>query len=123
MPIVRLVGETPKAAKPKKRPKFVHRYRNPSSVERRKLDEQRVFLRMGDEDIEILTPPAVARELGCSEPRVIQLIRENKVRASKLGRIWLVLASDLEEYIAAKQAEIRKRFPFIRGTGFARSPD
>lgn len=123
MPTIRVVGETPKATKPEKRPKLVHRYRNPSSAESRKLDEQRIFLTMGNEGVEIMTPPAAARRLGCSEPRVIQLIRENRMRASKLGRIWLILASDLEEYIAAKQAEIRKRFPFMRGSGFAGSPD
>lgn len=119
MPIVRLVGEMPKPAKREKGPKFVRLHRNPSSAESRKLDEQEISLSLGAEGVRILTPPAVARELGCSEPRVIQLIREKKLPASKLGRIWLILAPDLEKFITAKQAEIRKRFPFMKGTGWS----
>ena len=122
MAIVRLVGEMPEAAERKKGPRFVRRYRNPSSAESRKLDEQEISLSWGAKGVKILTPPAVARELGCSEPRVIQLIGEKKLHATRLGRIWLILASDLEEYIAAKQAEIRKRFPFM-GAGRSGAPD
>ncbi len=120
MAIVRIWGEGPKAHRRENRPKFLRRYRNPTSVETRRLDEQKISLIVGNQLVEILTPPAVARKLGCSEPRVIQLIGESKLPATKLGRVWLVLASDLEEYISAKQLEIEERYPFIRETSSVR---
>jgi len=43
----------------------------------------------------------VARALGLTEERVRQLIRERKIRATKIGG-WMVRPTDLEAFIASR---------------------
>ena len=118
MPTVRLVGPFGKPEKKKRlKAEFVpRRYRNPTTTQSVKEDEQHISLRTPAGEVAILTPPAAARRLGCSEPRVIQLITARKLRASRLGRVWLILESDLEDYLNEKSAELRERFPFLQDT-------
>ena len=48
-----------------------------------------------------LTVEQVARQLGLSEYRVRELIREKQIRATKIGQ-WRVKPEDLEEFIKAR---------------------
>jgi excisionase family DNA binding protein len=48
-----------------------------------------------------LTVGEVARALGLTEERVRQLIRERKIRATKIGG-WMVRPTDLQAFIASR---------------------
>lgn len=48
-----------------------------------------------------LTVEEVARQLGLSEYRVRELIREKHIRATKIGR-WLIKPGDLDEFIKSR---------------------
>ncbi|MDP2940572.1 MAG: helix-turn-helix domain-containing protein [Candidatus Omnitrophota bacterium] len=48
-----------------------------------------------------LTVKKVAKQLGLSEYRVRELIREKQVRATKIGQ-WKVKPEDLKEFIRAR---------------------
>jgi excisionase family DNA binding protein len=48
-----------------------------------------------------LTVEEVAKQLGLSEYRVRELIREKQIRAVKIGQ-WRVKPEDLEEFIRAR---------------------
>jgi len=48
-----------------------------------------------------LTVEQVAKQLGLSEYRVRELIREKQIRATKIGQ-WRVKPEDLEEFIKAR---------------------
>ena len=48
-----------------------------------------------------LTVEKVAKQLGLSEYRVRELIREKQIRATKIGQ-WRVKPEDLEEFIQAR---------------------
>jgi len=48
-----------------------------------------------------LTVEQVARQLGLSEYRVRELIREKQIRATKIGQ-WRVKPEDLENFIKAR---------------------
>ena len=48
-----------------------------------------------------LTVEQVAKQLGLSEYRVRELIREKEIRATKIGQ-WRVKPADLEEFIRAR---------------------
>lgn len=48
-----------------------------------------------------LTVEQVAKQLGLSEYRVRELIREKQIRATKIGQ-WRVKPADLEEFIKAR---------------------
>ena len=48
-----------------------------------------------------LTAEQVAKQLGLSEYRVRELIREKQIRATKIGQ-WRVKPDDLEEFIKAR---------------------
>lgn len=48
-----------------------------------------------------LTVGDVARSLGLSEERVRQLIRERKIKATKIGG-WLVQPNDLKQFIESR---------------------
>lgn len=48
-----------------------------------------------------LTVEQVAKQLGLSEYRVRELIREKQIRATKIG-LWRVKPQDLEEFIKAR---------------------
>ena len=48
-----------------------------------------------------LTVEKVAKQLGLSEYRVRELIREKQIRATKIGQ-WRIKPSDLEEFIKAR---------------------
>lgn len=45
-----------------------------------------------------LTVRQVAKELGLTEYRIRQLIREKQIRATKIGQ-WMISPSDLKEFI------------------------
>lgn len=47
----------------------------------------------------MLTVKQAAEELGVSVPRVHQLIKENRLKAEKVGRDWIISSSDLTEDI------------------------
>ena len=48
-----------------------------------------------------LTVEKVAKQLGLSEYRVRELIREKQIRAVKIGQ-WKIKPEDLEEFIRAR---------------------
>ena len=48
-----------------------------------------------------LTVEQVAKQLGLSEYRVRELIREKQIRATKIGQ-WRVRPEDLEDFIKAR---------------------
>ncbi|MBU4320202.1 MAG: helix-turn-helix domain-containing protein [Nitrospinae bacterium] len=48
-----------------------------------------------------LTVEKVAKQLGLSEYRVRELIREKQIRATKIGQ-WRIKPEDLEEFIKAR---------------------
>ena len=48
-----------------------------------------------------LTVEQVAKQLGLSEYRVRELIREKQIRATKIGQ-WKVKPGDLEDFIKAR---------------------
>ncbi|MFA5388233.1 MAG: helix-turn-helix domain-containing protein [Candidatus Omnitrophota bacterium] len=48
-----------------------------------------------------LTVEQVARQLGLSEYRVRELIREKEIRATKIGQ-WRIKPEDLEEFVRAR---------------------
>jgi excisionase family DNA binding protein len=48
-----------------------------------------------------LTVEQVAKQLGLTEYRIRQLIREKQIRATKIGQ-WRIKPEDLEEFIRAR---------------------
>ena len=48
-----------------------------------------------------LTVEQVAKQIGLTEYRVRELIREKKIRAVKIGQ-WRIKPEDLEEFIKAR---------------------
>lgn len=48
-----------------------------------------------------LTVEQVAKQLGLSEYRVRELIREKQIRATKIGQ-WRIKPEDLEDFIKAR---------------------
>ncbi|MDP2922801.1 MAG: helix-turn-helix domain-containing protein [Candidatus Omnitrophota bacterium] len=48
-----------------------------------------------------LTVEQVAKQLGLSEYRVRELIREKEIRATKIGQ-WRIKPEDLEEFVRAR---------------------
>ena len=50
---------------------------------------------------EYLTVEQVAKQLGLSEYRVRELIREKQIRATKIGQ-WRVKPEDLKEFIKSR---------------------
>ena len=48
-----------------------------------------------------LTVEQVAKQLGLSEYRVRELIREKQIRATKIGQ-WRVKPEDMEEFIVSR---------------------
>ncbi len=48
-----------------------------------------------------LTVRKIARQLGLTEYRVRQLIREKEIRATKIKQ-WRILPKDLEEFVRAR---------------------
>ena len=48
-----------------------------------------------------LTVEEVAKQLGLSEYRVRELIREKQIRATKIGQ-WRIKPEDLEEFVRAR---------------------
>ena len=52
-----------------------------------------------------LTVEKVAKQLGLSEYRVRELIREKEIRATKIGQ-WRIKPEDLEEFIKSRTNKI-----------------
>ena len=48
-----------------------------------------------------LTVEQVAKQIGLTEYRVRELIREKQIRATKIGK-WWIKPKDLEEFIKAR---------------------
>jgi len=48
-----------------------------------------------------LTVEQVAKQLGLTEYRIRELIREKQIRATKIGR-WRIKPEDLEKFIKAR---------------------
>ncbi len=48
-----------------------------------------------------LTVDQVAKQLGLTEYRIRQLIREKQIRATKIGQ-WRIKSEDLQEFIKAR---------------------
>jgi excisionase family DNA binding protein len=51
--------------------------------------------------VSFLTASEAAARLRVGTFQVVELCREGKLRATKPGRMWLILPADLEAYIAA----------------------
>jgi len=54
-----------------------------------------------------LTVEEVAKQLGLSEYRVRELIREKQIRATKIGQ-WRVKPEDLDEFIKSRERAVNK---------------
>jgi excisionase family DNA binding protein len=52
----------------------------------------------------LLPVPDVAEMLGLSRQRILQLIGDGKLTATKPGREWLVMASSVQEFMDARAA-------------------
>jgi len=52
-----------------------------------------------------LTVEQIAKQLGLTEYRIRELIREKHIRATKIGR-WRIKPEDLEEFIKARTNKI-----------------
>lgn len=48
-----------------------------------------------------LTVEEVAKQIGLTEYRIRQLIREKQIRATKIGQ-WRIKPEDLEEFVRAR---------------------
>lgn len=48
-----------------------------------------------------LTVRQVSRQLGLTERRIRQLIRDKEIRATKIGQ-WRILPGDLDDFIKAR---------------------
>ena len=105
-----LYGTAGPKGRRKRRVEVIRRVRNPAlSAERGESAPQVIQLRAhGRTSFEMLTPAACARELGFSESRVIQLIRAQELRASKLGRQYVVLDEDLEEFVELRKRQVER---------------
>lgn len=90
--------------------RVIRRYKNPTTTESVKLDEQSIRFGFGRNEFEILSLPAVARRLHRTETRVIQLVEEKKLKGYKLGRVWIVTDSDLDKYLEARRRELHSRY-------------
>ena len=55
---------------------------------------------VGDDLMEdkLLSVREAAAELGCTPSKVLKLIRQSKLTASKVGWVWTIRRSDLEAY-------------------------
>ena len=49
-----------------------------------------------------LTVRQIAKELGLTEYRIRQLIREKQMRATKIGQ-WMVKPEDLQEFVESRK--------------------
>lgn len=52
---------------------------------------------------EFLRPHDVAQKLGISRSLVLRHLRNKRIPGFKLGKVWLVRASELERYLALKE--------------------
>ncbi len=52
----------------------------------------------------LLPVPDVAEMLGFTRQRILQLIQQGKLTATKPGREWLVMASSVQEFMDARAA-------------------
>jgi len=55
--------------------------------------------------MDYLTTKECADKLGFSRVRVLELIKAQRIPAVKVGRDWLVLSKDLEEFIKLPRSE------------------
>jgi len=49
-----------------------------------------------------LTVRQVAKELGLTEYRIRQLIREKQIRATKIGQ-WMIKPEDLQDFVESRK--------------------
>lgn len=66
-------------------------------------------------EFEVHTVYGAARVLGRSAVRIQQLLETRKLRGYRVGRDWLVLDLDLQRFIKAERAKVRRRFAAFLG--------
>lgn len=90
-------------------------YENPA-VEGRtgKLRSRAVILRaavLGRKvEIKVHALGSVARHLGCTPSRVLQLVKSHKLKGYRLGRDWFVLDEDFRDFLRVQGLRFRERF-------------
>jgi excisionase family DNA binding protein len=90
--------------------KVIRTYSNPTTAASRKLDEQSLRFWVDGKEFAILSLPAVARRLDCTQVRVTQLVREGKLDGYRFGRVWVVTETALDNYIKGRRGELRRRY-------------
>ncbi len=110
MPRIRLLSDSD-AREPTRRAEFVPlRVRNPATGPARYLqpiDVLRIDVHR-ETRLELLTPAACARVLGCSQSRVLQLIRSGRIEARRVGRQFLILDEVLERLVASERRQLER---------------
>lgn len=92
-------------------------YKNPA-VETRggKLTPGTLHLHAEHLRVELHTIYGVAGILHRSPVRIQQLCERGQLRAYKIGRDWIIVDNDLQEFIRTQQAKIRSRYgAFLEG--------
>lgn len=75
-----------------------------------RLRSRTMILMVNDHGVEIHALIGAAHALGRSPVRVLQLIREGKLQAYRIGKEWLVLGPDLAAYMNEEKERLRKRY-------------
>jgi excisionase family DNA binding protein len=95
----------------KRKPKIVRViYKNPAESGRTgKLRSRSMTVVIDDTEVEIHSLLGAAQILECSSVHVLHLIQARELKAHRIGRDWLILGSDLEEFRSRQGEFIRKK--------------
>jgi excisionase family DNA binding protein len=95
----------------KRKPKVVKvMYKNPAGSGRTgKVQSRSMTLMIDNMEIEMHSLIGAAQILGCSSVHVLQLIQAEELKAHRIGRDWLILGSDLDEFRTRRGEVIRER--------------
>jgi excisionase family DNA binding protein len=104
---VRTMVKVQKARKPKV---VKVMYRNPAGSGRTgKVQSRSMTLVIDNTEVEIHSLIGAAQILGCSSVHVLQLIQAGELKAHRIGRDWLILGSNLDEFRIRRGEVIRER--------------
>jgi excisionase family DNA binding protein len=95
----------------KRKPRIVQvMYKNPAGSGRTgKLQSRSMTIVIDDTEVEIHSLLGAAQILECSSVHVLQLIQAGELRAHRIGRDWLILGSDLEDFRIRQREFIKKK--------------
>lgn len=72
--------------------------------------QREMTIKLPDYNLTIHSVLGVANILECTPVRVLQLIRERKLPAHRVGKEWIVFGPDLEIYMEDRAEKLRKRY-------------